>query len=70
MCRLDTYIEKLLCEVSGPCSIGAGAIGSLQMYVKWKVRTQCEAKGKSRSVEKKKQWVNQLFKRKTLKDLN
>lgn len=53
MCRLDTYIEKLLCEVSGPCTIGAGAIGSLQMYVKWKVRTQCEAKGKSRSVEKK-----------------
>lgn len=34
MCRLDTYIEKLLCEVSGPCTIGAGAIGSLQMYVK------------------------------------
>lgn len=53
MCRLDTYIEKLLCEVSGPCTIGVGAIGSLQMYVKWKVRTQCEAKGKSRSVGKK-----------------
>lgn len=68
MCRLDTYIEKLLCEVSGPCTRGVGAIDSLQMYVKWKVRTQCEAIGKSRSVEKK-LWLNQLFKRKTLKDL-
>lgn len=54
MCRLDTYIEKLLCEVSGPCTIGVGAIESLHTYVKWKVRTQCDAKGKSRSVEKEK----------------